>query len=106
MYIHTQMLRQQAELMSSRAAMLCCNATILLVIALLAVARIQGAGYSVFIIFIPLFIIVSPSHLSISQISPVKHSSLTDFCHSAFYPFLNNDRLDVSHVPLVVLSVV
>ncbi len=52
------MMREQAEVMASRASMLGCQASILLMMALLGVARIEGAHYSVFIIFLPVFILV------------------------------------------------
>lgn len=44
--------------MASRAAMLGCQAAIVLMMALLGVARIEGAHYSVFIIFLPVFLIM------------------------------------------------
>lgn len=52
------MIQEQTELMASRASMLACQAAIVLVMALLGVARIEGAHFSVFLVFLPVFVIV------------------------------------------------
>jgi hypothetical protein len=53
-----QSAREEAAVMASKSYVTCCTVCGWLLFSLLAVARIQGAHYSVFIIFIPLFIIV------------------------------------------------
>lgn len=45
-------------MLASRSSFHCCVMLIYLTFALLTVARIAGAGYTVFVIFIPLFIVV------------------------------------------------
>jgi uncharacterized protein YaaW (UPF0174 family) len=53
-----QQIRDEAEMMATRACFSLCTSVFWVAVAVLAVARIQGANYSVFIIFIPLFIVV------------------------------------------------
>ena len=52
------MIQEQAELMASRASMMGCQAAVVMMMALLGVARIEGAHYSVFLVFLPVFVIV------------------------------------------------
>lgn len=53
-----QAIREEAEFIASRSSFQCCTLSVLLTFALLTVARIAGAHYTVFIIFIPLFLMV------------------------------------------------